>query len=200
MARNVKHNYSDVQAFTTGTSATFGAVQVYRLNSLYDPNQTGVGSQPYGRDTLATIYDRYRVRAVTIELIMVSPKVPCVAIGVLLRNPTQTSTLLGAQAPVVREWPNARVFTLTDTGSQRQIFKHTFNMWEVAGVTRLQFDADYGIFDALSTNNPDASYGTCYLEIAALDQDGGSAVPVCNVTTNLTFHTDWYNRKTLAQS
>jgi len=31
------------------------------LNSIFDPNRTGTGHQPYGHDTLATIYNRYRV-------------------------------------------------------------------------------------------------------------------------------------------
>lgn len=37
--------------------------QTMRLNSLFDPNLTGVGHQPYGFDQLAAIYNRYRVIA-----------------------------------------------------------------------------------------------------------------------------------------
>ena len=33
----------------------------FNLNSIYDPNSTGIGHQPYGFDTLATLYNRYRV-------------------------------------------------------------------------------------------------------------------------------------------
>lgn len=33
----------------------------FNLNSIYDPNSTGTGHQPYGFDTLATLYNRYRV-------------------------------------------------------------------------------------------------------------------------------------------
>lgn len=33
----------------------------FRLNSTYDPDLTGTGHQPYARDTLATLYNRYRV-------------------------------------------------------------------------------------------------------------------------------------------
>lgn len=31
------------------------------LNSIFDPNRTGTGHQPYAFDTLATLYNRYRV-------------------------------------------------------------------------------------------------------------------------------------------
>lgn len=34
---------------------------IYNLNSIFDPNRTGTGHQPYGHDTLATLYNRYLV-------------------------------------------------------------------------------------------------------------------------------------------
>lgn len=33
----------------------------FNLNSVFDPNRTGFGHQPYGFDTLSTLYNRYRV-------------------------------------------------------------------------------------------------------------------------------------------
>lgn len=35
----------------------------FNLNSIFDPDRTGTGHQPYGHDTLATLYNRYRVIA-----------------------------------------------------------------------------------------------------------------------------------------
>lgn len=52
-----KMKYSDVVA-----TDTFGMFQ-YNLNSIFDPNRTGTGHQPYGHDTLQTLYNRYRVIA-----------------------------------------------------------------------------------------------------------------------------------------
>jgi len=42
-----------------------GAIQSYawRANSIYDPNYTGVGHQPLGRDQWTVIYGHYFVRA-----------------------------------------------------------------------------------------------------------------------------------------
>lgn len=36
---------------------------IFNLNSMFDPDRTGVGHQPYGYDTLANLYNRYRVIA-----------------------------------------------------------------------------------------------------------------------------------------
>lgn len=44
----------------TVTSGLTGIVQ-FSLNSIFDPNTTGVGHQPYGHDQLQTLYNRYRV-------------------------------------------------------------------------------------------------------------------------------------------
>lgn len=35
--------------------------QIMNLNSLFDPDRTGIGHQPYGFDQLSGIYNRYRV-------------------------------------------------------------------------------------------------------------------------------------------
>lgn len=37
----------------------------FNLNSIHDPNRTGIGYQPYGTDTLASLYNRYRVIGVS---------------------------------------------------------------------------------------------------------------------------------------
>ncbi|WP_218254000.1 hypothetical protein, partial [Candidatus Magnetobacterium casense] len=51
-----KMKYSDV----ISGGALFGDVHM-NLNSLFDPNRSGIGHQPYGFDQLATLYNRYRV-------------------------------------------------------------------------------------------------------------------------------------------
>lgn len=45
---------------TTGTASN----QIYNLNSVFDPDRTGAGHQPYLFDYFATAYNRYRVRKV----------------------------------------------------------------------------------------------------------------------------------------
>lgn len=47
------------QTFSVSGSVT--APQQFNLNSIFDPDRTGVGTQPYGYDQLATLYNRYRV-------------------------------------------------------------------------------------------------------------------------------------------
>lgn len=51
-----KMKYSEVFSLSA-LSSTFR----FNLNSIWDPNRTGIGNQPYSRDTFETIYNRYRV-------------------------------------------------------------------------------------------------------------------------------------------
>lgn len=42
------------------TNAGYGNYQ-FLANSIWDPNATGIGHQPYGMDTMTLLYNRYRV-------------------------------------------------------------------------------------------------------------------------------------------
>lgn len=53
----VKMKYSE--AIVT----TAAGLYQFNLNSVYDPNRSGVGHQPYAYDTFTTLYNRYRVIA-----------------------------------------------------------------------------------------------------------------------------------------
>lgn len=59
--------YSD--QITLNPSAGSNADYFFRANSIYDPDSSGVGHQPYGHDTLQTIYKHYMVDRAVITLI-----------------------------------------------------------------------------------------------------------------------------------
>lgn len=55
-----KMKYAE-QVQVTGPGLGGLAAFRFNLNSIFDPNQTGIGHQPYGHDTMASLYNRYRV-------------------------------------------------------------------------------------------------------------------------------------------
>lgn len=61
----IKMVYSD---FRSVTSVVNQGEYVYRLNSVFDPDFTGVGGQPDGFDQWKTLYNQYRVVASDIEV------------------------------------------------------------------------------------------------------------------------------------
>lgn len=52
--------YNEELSFTSILSGSMDQYQM-RLNSLFDPNYTGTGHQPFGFDQLTALYSRYRV-------------------------------------------------------------------------------------------------------------------------------------------
>jgi len=55
--------------FTLDASATGSAVHVFSINSIYDPNVSGVGHQPMFHDNYQSIYGSYRVNYATITVV-----------------------------------------------------------------------------------------------------------------------------------
>lgn len=62
-----------VENYTLTSNAGAASKQVMRMNSLFDPDFTGTGHQPYYFDQLAALYGRYVVRGckMTVEFSMI---------------------------------------------------------------------------------------------------------------------------------
>jgi hypothetical protein len=90
----------------TGSQAEY----VYRLNSLFDPDQTGVGGQPDGFDQLKALYGRYRVIAVDVEVQCAGQS----ANGLLAIAPSDTAGgFLSAEEIAGLRYAKAAAFTAT---------------------------------------------------------------------------------------
>jgi len=58
--------YNDTVAYTTTTGVP--TPYQWRCNSIYDPDYTGTGHQPYGHDQYAAIYNHYMVKKAVISV------------------------------------------------------------------------------------------------------------------------------------
>jgi len=58
-----------LENFTLDASGSGSATQVFSVNSIFDPNVTGVGHQPMFRDNYANLYNTYRVNYSHITII-----------------------------------------------------------------------------------------------------------------------------------
>jgi len=63
-----KVRFADFYGFT---SAAGYQTQTFRLNSIYDPDVTGVGGQPSFYNTLAGLYESYIVEKATVSLFII---------------------------------------------------------------------------------------------------------------------------------
>lgn len=167
-----------VQTFKILTaSGSDYAINTFRLNSIYDPDESGVGHQPYGYDTLEPLYNNYRVYKVhaTIECVgsIGSDKpiigfLPCAGLPTI----TNFSHLL--------ELPKSKWKQLDD--STRKV-KGSYRMSSVIGVTPAQYKAD-DLFLSSMGGNPAS---LAYLAVFA------------GMPTTITPDVDWYITITLIQ-
>lgn len=83
--------YNESHSFATASTAGFATSYRFNLNSLYDPNETGLGHQPRGYDQLMALYNKYCVVAAKISVTIVPDSTIPSCVGIKLLD--------GAQAP-----------------------------------------------------------------------------------------------------
>lgn len=109
----------------------------FNLNSLYDPDLTSTGHQPYGYDTYATLYNRYRVfkvKAYIGSCTNVSTSV--INFTAMANNLTTTQT----NPSLAAEKPGAINKVLTY--NQPVFIKRTFHLPSVCGVSPQTYASD----------------------------------------------------------
>ncbi len=145
-------SYVGYGTFTEG-AAKAGNYSAYRLNSIYDPDSTGVGSSAIGYAMLSSGYGLFRVMRTRVILrIFHSTTTGTSTVGLLPGlNSTYTS--------VISLWegePNARSKAIQgNTGGARGIaeFDVTYDLAKMAGVTAEQYRTDFD-FSHLAGSNP----------------------------------------------
>ncbi len=141
----------------TRTTVADAKAQVYqfRTNSLFDPDLTGVGHQPYQFDQLTLMYSRYIVYGLKYSITFNNPNVDGVYCGVLIRNASAAALdPLGKFYDEIQEKRLAHLFPLNNTGSQMRTIKGYISNAQIAGLSKSQYAAEYDNYGALSTQNP----------------------------------------------
>lgn len=181
-----------MSVYTAGIATTFGAENVFRLNSMFDPDFSGVGPQPQGWDQYKAIYVKYKVVAVTIEVTWTNPSTSGLIVACQLSTPNDTITLTGTSAQTSDSRYNVEQRYLNDTGSQQTTIKRRFDMADLAGVTPEMFRGDDQNFSAVIGVNPQR---VPFLRVGIADVSG-AAGQTCTGVVKLIYHTMIFSRIT----
>lgn len=172
----------------TVTSGLSGVVQ-FSLNSIFDPNQTGVGHQPYGHDTLQTMYNRYRVISCSYRVVA-NRNTDTLQVVALPSNEPITYTT----AAEYKENPRCRYKTQAPNGEVQHVAGKVY-IPSLTGRTKSQYMAD---------DRYQAQFGASPLEAAVLNIGAftGSDAIASNVPFNveLVYTVECFDVKHLAQS
>lgn len=191
--------YDAPYTLSTGTAGVLGSSQVFRLNSIYDPNFTGAGHQPYGHDQLALIYKQYKVHGVHIHIELLDPSEDgmCGVFQVVTPQNAAQPTISGQVGQIVAESPFTVLRNINDSGKQRVVYSQYLPMSRIIGLTPLQFKASSGApYSAVFGTNPQDSP---YLRIAVGSNRGTSGATMV-VQCRLTYYTQCFERVRMTDS
>lgn len=161
----------------------------YNLNSIFDPNRSGGGHQPYAHDTLQTLYNRYRVIAcsyvITAYNINQAVRVACQPANEEL-TPTNVSEMV--------ENPRSRFIIQYPGGNTNKLMGKIY-LPSLVGRSKAQYMAD---------DRYQAQFGANPSELAILNITHGSLTDTfpagTQITIELTYTVECFDVKHLAQS
>lgn len=167
--------------------------QVFNLNSIFDPDRTGTGHQPLGRDQYATLYNRYRVTDVKVKIVAVQDGgvgvSPSKLIVVADNDPADytTSTTMQEQRGAWSTLLSYYKITL---------FKRRYHLASITGVTDSAYLDDR--FQSLMSTSPAESI---VLHVGTCKADGSAGLAaVVKYAVELSFKVHLFDPNTLAAS
>jgi len=191
-----------VQTFSVTSSTTvptFGTEQKFSLNSLYDPDITGSGHQPYGYDQLAALYKLYRVEGVRISITAFASEWGSLVVGAQVACANDTAALAGSSIQTVDERPGTVILypSYPSGGTLLAKITQNFRIAQIEGISARALADDTQNYTAAVTTNP---VRMPYLLVAAANPDASVTTYSCRVLVELEYDAIFYERITQAAS
>lgn len=178
----VKMKYAeDVQLNSSGNYQ-------FNLNSVFDPNRTGTGHQPYGHDQFAALFNRYRVVSVGWRICALSSTVP-LQVGAVPSNEPQVITSMD----ILKEQPRAK-YVCQNFGGKTEYLTGWISLPSLVGRNRSQYMADDRYQSQVGASPAEAAILNCVVA----NPQGLPIAATMNVI--LEYTVEWFDKVTLGQS
>lgn len=174
--------------YSTDLSTSSTGLWRLNLNSLFDPDRSGIGHQPYGYDTLSAIYNRYRVISCGWRITCPS-SVSVVQLGALPSNEDVTIVSMD----YMRENPRAKYFC-QNPGGQALVLSGKSYIPSLVGRTTAQYMAD-DQYQAQVNASPNS---LAVLNLFTATATGGPLAAPLNIM--LEYTVEFFDINNLAQS
>lgn len=182
----MKMKYSD--------TFTFGSIgyneRLYNGNSIFDPDRTGVGHQPYGFDQISSLYGQYKVHGCKIKITAINNS--SVVTADFSVTPVQGSVSILTSTQQSRELPYNKYRNIPVLGSNNKVIISMYMSSKVIFGNKI-YDDDYS---ALITANP----AIIWMYIISGEHMTGSLAVTIDCQIDLTYYVTWSDRRQLAQS
>jgi len=186
----VQLKYNRAGAFTGAAPQS----NVFRGNSVFDPDYSGVGAQPRGFDQWKTLYRRYRVIASKVTArggtIAASN-----ASGIVV-TALNTNTVIGNPVDALE----SNFAECSKVGTSQGDSSMTVTNYKSTATVRggpkdlVQYESD---LSALVSANPAQQW---YWHVLLYNADGTTGTVDSNINVEIIYYVEFYDRETLSQS
>lgn len=166
---------------------------VWNLNSIFDPNRTGTGHQPYGHDQYLTFYNRYRVYRVSFTLCVSALSANenyKLSIGASNDVNTYSNPSLAAESP--------SFFTRIVSNATPIIIRGNYYLPAVTGVTTTQYKTDDRFQSQFGASPTELI--VMHIVSSAVGTDAAPDIGKLAYSLNLVYHCELFDPNTLGQS
>ncbi len=190
----MRFTFNQRLSLTEGAVGT-GATYVFRLNSLYDPNSTGVGTQPVGYDQWSTHFDRSIVTACDVKITFHNNTASNAACRFGFFPITGVSSIPTDVDAYASQWGAAHSMM---GGASRTLstLRKKYDVAKVLGISRLRLMDDVQYTE--STSGP-AVAGVAQA-LLVLFISGVTAAVTANIDVTLVYHCVFFDPITLSTS
>jgi len=164
---------------------------VWNINSLFDPEETYIGHQPRGFDQWATIYNRYRVYAISGSIVLRQRAAHGISANLVFTNSSTPLTSAGIPTELVRSgMPKV-------TSSNQPPIRINFrkSLPAIAGVSPSVYKSD-DRYQALTSANP-AEVICMHQFVKSLD---GATLLDYEYEIKMVYHTEFFDKNNLPLS
>lgn len=179
-----RHKYVETNSMALSNAYSYQ----FNLNSVFDPNRSGIGHKPYMTNTMSTLYNRYRVLSCSYTISAYNSNNTVLVSATPANNPITFSTTDEAMENPRTKW------VVQTAGGTIKTLKGFVNIASLMGRTKAQYLADDN-YQALTSASPS--------ELGILNMAAQSIVAAdvqVDFTITLNYLVEWFDPKNVAQS
>lgn len=173
-----------------------GPEVVFRLGSLFDPNATGVGHQPYLYDQISPLYWKYIVYGATVQIDYTSTPDANLVVMYMVANSAATTDLLNIQSFDANERPGCGTIRTTAFFPAATCRLDYLSLPQIEGKSYQQYMSEDANYAAFTNQNPTFSP---LLRVNAAS-DSLTADQTAVVTVTIVYHVKFFQRRLHGQS
>lgn len=178
------------------SAVSVGTTYFFRLNSIYDPDSSGVGSSTLGYSYWLNFYQNYKVLRVTARIQSQTYGMSTGGIGTVVMAPIANQAAVAANPYAWRAIPFAKMQTQTNSNTgapSTRSMVSTYDLAKVCHVTKQQYNVDMDYAGTASTNPSKQVF-----LLVALHSVGSTTPVTATVSVQLTYEVEWFNPIPLA--